>query len=53
MSAVLPSPMGGGLGFGMTPSDERGGAAAKWGGVPEKRKGEDEGAVGDEKRVKT
>jgi hypothetical protein len=54
MSAVLPSPMGGGLGFGITPREEKAG----WSqplveGV--KRKGSEDGApVPDEaKKVKT
>ena len=51
MSAVLPSPMGGGLGFGMTPADERA-KPTSWGGVPEKRKNEEE-ADGEGKKVKT
>lgn len=51
MSAVLPSPMGGGLGFGMTPADERA-KNTSWGGVPEKRK-TDEEADAEAKRVKT
>jgi transcription factor RLM1 len=50
MSAVLPSPMGGGLGFGMTPAEERA-KGGSWGGLPEKRKGEEEGDS-ESKRLK-
>jgi transcription factor RLM1 len=57
MSAVLPSPMGGGLGFGITPRDEKG---SGWNSQPLteglKRKGSEDNSVpvpDESKKVKT